>query len=65
MLKCGLWIEVSMLFGSGILGMGHHYFWIGTLSTGGKLETLFSALEPVPLVAMFVHVIYDWEKKLV
>jgi nitric oxide reductase subunit B len=54
-----LYIEVALMFGSGILGLGHHYFWIGTpeywLSIGG----FFSALEPIPLVAMVVHAIYD------
>ena len=54
-----LYIEVAMMFGSGILGLGHHYFWIGTpeywLAVGG----FFSALEPVPLVAMVVHAVYD------
>jgi nitric oxide reductase subunit B len=54
-----LYIEVAMMFGSGILGLGHHYFWIGTpeywLAVGG----FFSALEPIPLVAMVVHAVYD------
>ena len=54
-----LYIEVAMMLGSGILGIGHHYFWIGTpeywLTVGG----FFSALEPVPLVAMVVHAVYD------
>jgi nitric oxide reductase subunit B len=54
-----LYIEVALMFGSGILGLGHHYFWIGTpeywLSVGG----FFSALEPIPLVAMVVHAVYD------
>ncbi len=58
-----LWIEVLMLFGSGILGLGHHYFWIGTPEYWWEIGALFSALEPVPLVAMFVHVIYDWAKE--
>ena len=57
-----LWIEVAMLFGSGILGMGHHYFWIGTPEYWWEIGALFSALEPIPLVAMFVHVLYDWGK---
>lgn len=57
-----LWIEVAMLFGSGILGLGHHYFWIGTPEYWWEIGALFSALEPVPLVGMFVHVIYDWGK---
>ncbi|MCL4779194.1 MAG: cbb3-type cytochrome c oxidase subunit I [Gammaproteobacteria bacterium] len=54
-----LYIEVALMLGSGILGLGHHYFWIGTpeywLTVGG----FFSALEPVPLVAMVVHAVYD------
>jgi nitric oxide reductase subunit B len=58
-----LWIEVSMLFGSGILGMGHHYFWIGTPEYWWEIGALFSALEPLPLVAMFIHVTYDWGKE--
>jgi len=58
-----LWIEVAMLFGSGILGMGHHYFWIGTPEYWWEIGALFSALEPLPLVAMFIHVMYDWGKE--
>ncbi len=54
-----LYVEVALMFGSGILGLGHHYFWIGTpeywLGVGG----FFSALEPIPLVAMLVHAVYD------
>ncbi len=58
-----LWIEVAMLFGSGILGLGHHYFWIGTPEYWWEIGALFSSLEPLPLVAMFVHVTYDWGKE--
>ncbi len=58
-----LWIEVLMLFGSGILGLGHHYFWIGTPEYWWEIGALFSSLEPVPLVAMFIHVLYDWGKE--
>jgi nitric oxide reductase subunit B len=58
-----LWIEVAMLFGSGILGLGHHYFWIGTPEYWWEIGALFSALEPLPLVAMFIHVTYDWGKQ--
>ncbi len=57
-----LWIEVAMLFGSGILGLGHHYFWIGTPEYWWEIGALFSALEPLPLIAMFIHVLYDWGK---
>ncbi len=54
-----LYIEVALMFGSGILGLGHHYFWIGTPEYWFSIGGFFSALEPVPLVAMVVHAVYD------
>lgn len=54
-----LYIEVALMFGSGILGLGHHYFWIGTPEYWFTIGGLFSALEPVPLVAMVVHAVFD------
>lgn len=54
-----LYIEVALMFGSGILGLGHHYFWIGTPEYWFSIGGLFSALEPIPLVAMVVHSVYD------
>jgi nitric oxide reductase subunit B len=54
-----LYIEVALVMGTGILGLGHHYFWIGTpqywLAVGG----FFSAFEPLPLLGMVVHAVYD------
>ncbi len=54
-----LYIEVALVLGTGILGLGHHYFWIGTpkywLAVGG----FFSAFEPLPLLGMVVHAVYD------
>ncbi|RMD71369.1 MAG: nitric-oxide reductase, partial [Gammaproteobacteria bacterium] len=54
-----LYVEVALMLGSGILGLGHHYFWIGTPEYWLKIGGFFSALEPIPLVAMVVHSIYD------
>ncbi len=54
-----LYIEVALMFGSGILGLGHHYFWIGSPEYWLAIGGFFSALEPIPLVAMVVHSIYD------
>jgi nitric oxide reductase subunit B len=54
-----LYIEVALMLGSGILGLGHHYFWIGTPEYWFTVGGFFSALEPVPLVAMVVHAVYD------
>ena len=54
-----LYIEVALMFGAGILGLGHHYFWIGTPEYWLWIGGFFSALEPIPLVAMVVHAVYD------
>lgn len=54
-----LYIEVALMFGSGILGLGHHYFWIGTPEYWFSIGGFFSALEPIPLVAMVVHSVFD------
>lgn len=47
-----LYIIVGLTFISGILGTGHHYYWIGTphywLAVGG----FFSALEPLAFLGM-------------
>jgi nitric oxide reductase subunit B len=58
-----LYIEVALMFGSGILGLGHHYFWIGTPEYWLTIGGFFSALEPIPLVAMVVHAVYDAGKQ--
>jgi len=54
-----LYIEVALVLGTGILGLGHHYFWIGTPSYWLTIGGLFSALEPLPLLGMVVHAVYD------
>jgi len=54
-----LYIEVMLVLGTGILGLGHHYFWIGTPQYWLGIGGFFSALEPLPLLGMVVHAIYD------
>jgi nitric oxide reductase subunit B len=54
-----LYIEVALVLGTGILGLGHHYFWIGTPSYWLAIGGFFSALEPLPLLGMVIHAIYD------
>lgn len=54
-----LYIEVMLVLGTGILGLGHHYFWIGTPSYWLSIGGFFSALEPLPLLGMVVHAVYD------
>ncbi len=54
-----LYLEVLFVFGTGILGLGHHYYWIGTPEYWLGIGGFFSSLEPIPLVAMIVHAVYD------
>ncbi|CAM4380120.1 nitric-oxide reductase large subunit [Weissella hellenica] len=44
-----LYFQVILLLGSGVVGMGHHYFWEGDHSVWLALGASFSALEIVPL----------------
>ena len=54
-----LYVEVALVLGTGILGLGHHYFWIGTPDYWLTIGGFFSALEPLPLLGMVVHAVYD------
>ncbi len=54
-----LYVEVALVLGTGILGLGHHYFWIGTPHYWLGIGGFFSALEPLPLLGMVIHAIYD------
>ena len=47
-----MYIEVGLVLFTGILGLGHHYYWIGTPGYWLWVGGIFSALEPVPLLVM-------------
>ncbi|GAB4410464.1 MAG: nitric-oxide reductase subunit NorB [Thermodesulfovibrionales bacterium] len=47
-----MYVEVGLVLFTGILGLGHHYYWIGTPSYWLWVGGIFSALEPVPLLVM-------------
>ncbi len=50
---------VSLVWLSGLIGNAHHYFWIGTPAFWQFWGSLFSALEPLPLVFCFWHIYLD------
>jgi nitric oxide reductase subunit B len=50
---------ISLVWLSGLLGNAHHYFWIGTPEFWQFWGSLFSALEPLPLVFCFWHIYLD------
>ncbi len=47
-----LYIIVAMALISGLLGTGHHFFWIGTPDYWQWIGSIFSALEPIPFFVM-------------
>ena len=47
-----LYVIVTLTLITGILGTGHHYFWIGTPEFWQWIGSVFSALEPIPFFAM-------------
>jgi len=47
-----LYIIIAMALISGLIGTGHHFFWIGTPDYWMWLGSVFSALEPIPFFMM-------------
>lgn len=47
-----LYVIVALALFSGLLGTGHHYYWIGTPAYWQPLGSFFSALEILPFFAM-------------
>jgi len=54
LIETWLFLEVALVFGTGILGLGHHYFWIGTPEYWQWWGSIFSAMEPIPFFMMTV-----------
>ncbi len=49
-----LYVEVGLVLFTGIVGTGHHYYWIGTPGYWLWFGALFSALEPLPILFMVI-----------
>jgi nitric oxide reductase subunit B len=49
-----LYIIIAMTLITGIIGTGHHYFWIGTPEYWQILGSVFSAMEPIPFFMMTI-----------
>jgi len=53
-----LYVIVGLALFTGLLGTGHHYYWIGTPSYWQPIGSFFSALEVLPFFAMVVFAFY-------
>lgn len=48
-----LYIETGLVLFTGILGIGHHFYWTGHPSYWLPVGAIFSVLEPLPLLLMY------------
>ncbi len=53
-----LYVIVGLALFTGLLGTGHHYYWIGTPGYWQPIGGFFSALEVLPFFAMVVFAFY-------
>lgn len=49
-----LYVIIAMTLLTGIIGTGHHYYWIGTPDYWQWWGSVFSALEPIPFFMMVI-----------
>ena len=49
-----LYVIIAMALITGIIGTGHHYYWIGTPGYWQWWGSIFSALEPLPFFMMVI-----------
>ncbi len=49
-----LYVIIAMTLITGIIGTGHHYYWIGTPEYWTWWGSIFSALEPIPFFMMTI-----------
>jgi len=50
-----LYVIIAMTLITGIVGTGHHYYWIGTPEFWQWWGSIFSAMEPIPFFMMTVY----------
>lgn len=58
-----LYFQLTILLASGIIGTGHHYYWIGAPDMWIALGAVFSALEVIPLSLLAMEA-YDQYKMM-
>lgn len=55
------YFTAAIVFLSGIVGTAHHYFWFGGPSYWLAWGTLFSAMEPIPLMGLVVRGMMEYK----
>ena len=57
-----LLFEILLVMLSGTLGVGHHYWWQGTDKYWIAIGSIFSAMEPLPLVVLMIDAWKEYKK---
>ncbi|HFL8819465.1 MAG TPA: cbb3-type cytochrome c oxidase subunit I [Candidatus Azoamicus sp. OHIO2] len=60
-----LYIIIGLTFLSGVLGTGHHYYWIGTPQYWLFVGGFFSALEPLAFLGITIYSFYIFNKRVI
>ncbi|GJM20608.1 MAG: nitric-oxide reductase large subunit [Planctomycetota bacterium] len=55
-----LQFQLIILLGSGLIGTGHHYYWIGSNDLWISLGSIFSGLEVIPLTLLAIEAVEHW-----
>jgi nitric oxide reductase subunit B len=58
-----LYVVVSLTLFTGILGLGHHYYWTGAEPHWLLIGAFFSALEPLSFIAMVIYAVVHMAKR--
>jgi nitric oxide reductase subunit B len=58
-----LYFQITILLGSGVIGIGHHYYYNGSAEVWIALGSVFSALEIIPLTLLILEA-YEQYKML-
>jgi nitric oxide reductase subunit B len=56
------YFTIALVFFSGILGTAHHFFWFGQPSFWLAIGSVFSSLEPVPLLGLVVRGLMEYRE---
>jgi len=60
-----LYIIIGLTFLSGVLGTGHHYYWVGTPQYWLFVGGFFSALEPLAFLGMTFYALYVYNNRVI
>jgi nitric oxide reductase subunit B len=52
--------QLVILLGSGLVGTGHHYYWIGSNDFWISFGSIFSGLEVIPLTLLAIEAVEQW-----